>query len=74
LRFAQNLAGIQMFGRSFYHAQDGAPLLRHADSALAKVGLQPARHFRLGKRHAISRFSCVATGRNRGATVFSAEA
>jgi len=31
--------------------QNGAALLGHADSAFRKVGLQPARHFGLGKRH-----------------------
>jgi hypothetical protein len=47
LGLAQELGGIQVFGRNLHHAQDGAPRLRHPDSALREVGLETARHFRL---------------------------
>src|SRR5215472_14061196 len=35
----------------FDHAENRSPLLSQADSALRKLRLQPARHFRSGKRH-----------------------
>ena len=47
LRLAQDLAGVQMLLGGFHHAQDGAPLLRHAEPALGEVGLESARHFGL---------------------------
>jgi len=67
LRLAQNLGGIQMLARRLHHAQDGAPLLGHANSAFREMGLQPARHFGLWEWHT-SGTSLVATGRNRTAT------
>ena len=52
LRLPQNLAGVEMLVGGFDHAQNRVPLLRHADSALGEVRLQPARHFSLRKWHA----------------------
>jgi hypothetical protein len=39
LRLAKNLAGVKMFAGGFHHAENGAALLGHADTALGKVGL-----------------------------------
>ena len=43
LSLAQNLTRVEMFAGRFHHAENRAPLLRHADSALGKLRLQPAR-------------------------------
>src|SRR5258708_13297824 len=51
LRLAQNLARVQMLAGGFHHAQNRATLLRHPDSALGKVSLEPAWHFCFRKRH-----------------------
>jgi hypothetical protein len=42
-----------MLAGSFHHAQNGAPLLRHADAALREVRLQAARHFGLWEWHGL---------------------
>jgi hypothetical protein len=65
LRLPQNLAGIQMLARSFHYAQDGTPLLGHADPALREVCLQSARHFSLRKWHRNSSPSQLVATRMR---------
>ena len=67
LRLAQNLAGVEVLAGSLHHAEDGASLLRHANSALGEVRLQSARHFVWGSGMLYPLSQLVA---NRAATIF----
>ncbi len=72
LRPAEKLGRIQVLRGGLHHAQDGAALLGHADTASSEMSLQAARHLCFWEWHK-SDSSTVATGRNRAATNSCAE-
>jgi hypothetical protein len=47
-RPAQKLCRIQVFASRLHHAQYGAALLSHTNSAVREMSLQTAWHFSLG--------------------------
>jgi hypothetical protein len=49
--FAEKLAGVEVLLGSFYDAEDGAALARHAQATGHQLGLEAARGFGFRERH-----------------------